>query len=192
MCKPDHHIRLTKSLKEDLSVRNRFLSTYNGRTCCQDVEVGNHEVSLFMDASGSLAFGAIYGTAWCADTWPTAWILSGLCRNLTLLEFFPIVVAVELWGPHLRNKRVCFWSDNMGVVNCINSLTSSSLPVLSLLRHLVLKCLEFNIWFRSSHVPGVENSIADALSRFNFRCSTHCCQNRIRRERHAHPTSGGW
>lgn len=25
-----------------------------------------------------------------------------------LLEFFPIVVSVEVWGAHLSNKRVCF------------------------------------------------------------------------------------
>lgn len=61
----------------------------------------------------------------------------GVCRNMTLLELFPVIVAVELWGPRMQNKRVGFWLDNTGIVNCINSLTSSSLPVLALLRHLV-------------------------------------------------------
>lgn len=40
---------------------------------------------------------------------------------------------------------LCFRSDNMGVVTCINSLTSSSLPDLALLHHFVLSCLECNI-----------------------------------------------
>lgn len=146
---PERHVRLTKSLKLDLVVLDRFLTTYNGRTCCQEAEVGNREVSLFMDASGSLGFGAIFGVAWCTATWPVDWASSGLCKSITLLELFPVVVAVELWGRQLQNKRVCFWSDNMGVFNCINSLTSSSLPVLALLRHFILKCLEFNNWFHS-------------------------------------------
>lgn len=52
----------------------------------------------------------------------------------------------------------------MSVVNCFNSLTSSSFPVLLLLSHLVLRCLEFNIWFCAK--PGENNKVADALSRF--------------------------
>lgn len=52
----------------------------------------------------------------------------------------------------------------MGVVSCINTLTCTSLPELSLLRHLALHCLELNIWFQAKHMPGVENKVAGALS----------------------------
>lgn len=107
------------------------------------------EVSLRTDAAGSRGFGAILGTQWCADEWPAEWPAewreSGLCWNFTFLELLPIVVAMELWGPGLRNRRICFHTDNMGVVHSINSLTSASLPVLALLQHLVLRCLEHNV-----------------------------------------------
>lgn len=86
------------------------------------------------------------------------------CSNLTLLELFSIVVAVKVWADRLRNKRVCFWTNNLSVT----WLSFSSPPVLSLLRHLVLRCLQCNIWFWSRHIPGVQNSIADALSRFRW------------------------
>lgn len=49
------------------------------------------------------------------------------------------------------------------MVNFINNLSYSSLPLLSLLLHLVHRCLDFNIWFHSRHVPGVYNCEADAL-----------------------------
>lgn len=169
--RPEHHIHLSKTLKADLLVWECFLQKYNGRTCCQAEEVCIQEVALFADAARSQGFGAIFGSAWCADKWPEEWVQKGLCKNLTLLELFPVVVVVvaaELWGPQLRDKRVCFWMDNMGAVSCINTLISSSLLVLALLRHFVLRCLECNIWFRSCHVPGVENKVADALSRFNW------------------------
>lgn len=107
-------------------VWDSFLSNYNGRTCWQERDVSNQEVSLFMDAAGSKGFGVILGNKWCASRWPAEWEAVGLCRNLTRLEFFPIVVALELWGEKLCNKR------------------------------------------RSRHVLGVQNSAADALSRFNF------------------------
>lgn len=166
--RPEHKIRITRPLRADLAVWNEFLDTYNGHTCCQETEVSSLEVSLFTDAAGSVGFGAILGTEWCAEAWPPSWRKEGLCRNLTLLELFPIIVAVELWGSILQNRRVCFFSDNMGVVHCISRQSSSSPPVLALLRHLVLRCLQHNIWFRARHVPGVSNSTADALSRFRW------------------------
>ncbi|KAM3928086.1 uncharacterized protein RB166_006214 [Leptodactylus fuscus] len=165
---PYHRIRLTRSLKSDLSVWLSFLEKYNGRTCMQSLEVSNQDISLYTDAAGSLGFGAILGREWCASSWPPEWAATDLCKNLTLLELFPIVVSVILWGPLLRDRRVTFWCDNESVVHAINNLTSSSLPVLSLLRHMVLRCLEMNIWFRARHVPGCKNNVADALSRFNW------------------------
>lgn len=76
----------------------------------------------------------------------------------------PIVAAVEILGETLANNKICFWTDNISVVFAINNLTSSSLPVLALLRHLVFLCLMRTIWFRAKHVPGVYNEAADTLS----------------------------
>lgn len=98
-----------------------------------------------------------------------------MCSNLVLLELFPIVVALELWGPDMADKRVCFWMDNMEVVFCVNKLTSSSLPVLFLLLCLVLKCLLFNISFRAKHVLAVDNCAVDSLSRFQFQVFRRWC-----------------
>lgn len=84
-------------------------------------------------------------------------------RNLVLLEWFPIVLAVELWSLEFRNKRVKSNCDNLGVVQAINSITSSSPPVIRLLRHLVLRCLQLNSFLYAVHVPGVTNTVADDL-----------------------------
>lgn len=133
-----------------------FLESYNGRSCCQEAEGTNHDVDLYMDAAGSKGFGA----EWCAEAWPSECDELGLSRNL--------VIPGDRGGVVGPKNKVCFWSDNMGVVNCLNLLTSSSLPVLALLRDLVLRYLQYNIWFRSHHVPGNMNKIADALLRFHW------------------------
>lgn len=73
-------------------------------TCCQEPEISSSDIKLFTDAAGSAGFGAILGLEWCSGEWPDSWRDAGLCRNLTLLELFPIIVAVELWGFTLRNK----------------------------------------------------------------------------------------
>lgn len=162
---PQHFIRLTKVLKDDLRVWQSFLVDFNGSSCFPKPVIGNKDLWLFTDAAGSCGYGAIFGKAWSAEKWPEHWQFLGHTKNLTLLELFPIVVALELWAPLMANKRVCFWLDNESVVLAINRISSSSLPVLALLRRLVLRCLQHNIVFRARHVPGVFNVVADSLSR---------------------------
>ncbi|OCU02335.1 hypothetical protein XELAEV_18008098mg [Xenopus laevis] len=80
---------------------------------------------------------------------------------------FQILVAVFLWGEKLKDRRFIFWCDNQSVVHVIKRQTTSSLPVLELLRALVLQCLRQNIWFRARLALGVKNGIA-TLSRIQF------------------------
>jgi hypothetical protein len=35
-------------------------------------------------------------------------------------ELFPIVVAVAVWGSALRGSKVCFYCDNMALVEVLN------------------------------------------------------------------------
>lgn len=106
--------------------------------------MSNADLELFTDASGAHGFGAYFQREWCAESWSLTWRDQGYCSNLTRLELFPILVPVEIWGNRLRNKRVRFLCDNLGVVQTVNSQTANSAPVVSLLRHLVLKCLCLN------------------------------------------------
>ena len=98
------------------------------------------------------------------EWWPNH--VSELSPSITWMEFFPIFAAVSVWGKELAGKKVVFRSDNQGVVAIINKQTSPYLDIIRLVRHFVLLCMEWNISFRSLHIPGVENEIADALSRF--------------------------
>ncbi|KAM3920353.1 uncharacterized protein RB166_014754 [Leptodactylus fuscus] len=108
--------------------------------------VSNVDLELFTDAAGGAGFGAYFQGQWCAGEWPVVWRDSGLVRNLALLELFPIVVATVLWGDRLRDRRVRFLCDNLGVVQAINSQSANSPPVVRLLRRLVLRVVQ---------VPGV-------------------------------------
>ncbi|KAM4807895.1 uncharacterized protein WCC33_000858 [Rhinophrynus dorsalis] len=158
-------VRLTRHLRADLEVWDRFLQDFNGVCLWRKPEQTNEELQLFTDAAGAVGFGAYFEGSWCAQKWPPHWAQNGLTKNMAFLELFPIVVALELWWQKLRNRAVRFWSDNMSVVHAVNNLSSGSLPVIGLLRRLVLICMRHNIQFRALHVPGVDNGIADALSR---------------------------
>lgn len=165
---PLHYLRLPQDVRADLLVWEEFLGKYNGRSMWMTPTVTNQDLELHTDASGAHGFGAFFQGQWCAGEWPEVWRSAGFLTNLALLELFPIVLATEVWGERLRDKKVKFCCDNLGVVQAVNRQTASSPPVIRLLRRLVYNALELNAHFVAEHIPGVHNSIADALSRFQW------------------------
>jgi hypothetical protein len=77
-------------------------------------------------------------------------------------------MALLIWAPNYQNKKILFRTDNSALVSIINKRTSKSKRVMQLIRPLVLATMQSNIQFKAEHVPGIENEIADSLSRFQF------------------------
>ncbi len=109
-----HFIRLKTWVKGDLRLWNSFLDDFNGRS-----------LNLYTDAPASLDFGAIFGPYWCYGSWPEHW----KSLNIAVLEFYPIVLSVLLWGDSMQNQRIIFFTDNAALVDVINKTTSRD-PVL--------------------------------------------------------------
>ncbi|KAM3926861.1 uncharacterized protein RB166_009695 [Leptodactylus fuscus] len=146
---PHHFVHLGKELRGDLRVWHSFLVNYNGRSLIRNKVVDSVDMDLFTDAAGSVGFGAYCQGRWCFGMWPPSWVESG-------------------WDK-FRDKKVRFNCDNLGVVQAINNLSASSPPVVCLLQKLVLLCLSLNAWVVASHVPGVFNCVADAISRSQWK-----------------------
>lgn len=122
----------------------------------------NSAYSLILQES--VGFGAIWNTHWCFAPWPAEWVSRGFCNNIVLLELFPLIVVIEIWGEQFANKRILVSTDNKGVLFAVNCLSSKSQPVISPLPYMVYKCLCLNIWVKAKYIPGKENTAADALS----------------------------
>ena len=112
--------------------------------------------------AGSIGFGAIFDRHWLHSLWPENW----KSYNIALLELFPIVLAIHIWGSLMADKRVILFSDNITVVDIINNQTSKHQDIMVLLRDLVLSCLVHNILFQACHIPGLLNFLADYISHF--------------------------
>jgi len=63
---------------------------------------------------------------WAQLVWPVQWELSGILTDITFLELFPVVVALNIWGYYQRNKKIIFHVDNQAVVYIINKKLSRS------------------------------------------------------------------
>lgn len=168
LTKPFHHLRVTAAMKLDLHLWLWFFEHHNGISVFHDrFWLSNADANLFTDSAGGqdLGFGIFFQGHWCCAKWPDYWHKKGITKDITVLELFPILVALFIWGAELRNKRIRFNCDNESVVHILNSMTSKSDRVMSLVRLLMMKCLQLNVMIRATHVPGILNDKCDALSR---------------------------
>lgn len=163
--KPYYRIKFNNEVRADLAMWLHFLQNFNGKSVLLPEEWESSDVTrLFTDASGLLGFAAVFGSKWFADEWTQTL----LPLQIAVKELFPIVLALEIWGSEMANRKILFMSDNMAVVEVINKQSSKEKCLMHLLRRLVLVCLSKNIFFKAKHIPGKYNVVADSLSRLQF------------------------
>lgn len=168
-----HKVRISKGMKKDLHVWLEFLSEYNGKSVMIDqFWTSNETLHLFTDSAGGAngrgGFGIYFGGAWAQSCFPSKWEKEGILKDITFLEFFPLVVAIEIWGHRLINKKLLFHIDNKAVLAILNKKSSKSKRVMVLVRRLVLVSLKYNILIKGQYVQSKMNGIADSLSRSNW------------------------
>lgn len=164
--KPHYKIRITTEARRDLEVWKQFLAKFNGKSLIlSDCWLTSEQLHLATDASTTFGYGAIFGLHWFSGLWNNGWEH----QNITLLELYPIVLAVEIWGSSIKNKFINFHTDNLSLVSIINKQTSRDPLIMGLVRRLVITCLSYNINFRAKHIMGSKNVLADALSRQEIR-----------------------
>lgn len=161
----DDLIDLTDETKSDIETWVSFLTSFNGKSVFLSQKwFSSDHLTLYTDASGSLGFAAIFGSNWFVSHWRE----NTKNYQIAIKELFPIVLAIEVWGEEMQNRKVLFMSDNLAVVQIINKQTSKEITLMKLVRRLVLATLKCNIHFRAKHIPGKYNIAADKLSRFQF------------------------
>ena len=167
--KPHHHIKLTTGFYKDIEMWKMFIDQWNGiGLFLSPLWETSNTLSLFTDASGSLGYGGFFQNRWFQGQWLPSQQLGQPGISILWQELYAINVACHLWGALWTSKRIQFYCDNQGVVEVINSRRSKVPRVMDLVRDLTLCTLQQNFYFRAVHVPGINNNIADSLSRFQM------------------------
>ena len=84
---------------------------------------------------------------------------------LELLAVFNSLKALEL-QTDISEKKILIKSDNSTVVSYINRQGGTRSPTLCLhTRHLLIWCIQRGIFLTAVHTPGIDNTLADNLSR---------------------------
>ena len=95
------------------------------------------------------------------------WVEPIASQHITVKELAPIVLAAAMWGPEWRGKTILALCDNSAVVAIVNKGSSTNREAMQLMRCLAFLVAKFDLFLFASHLRGVENSLADALSRNN-------------------------
>lgn len=170
--RPHHKIHLSIGSRADIKIWLQFISHFNGSSVfLHDTWLSSDRLALYTDAAGNsdLGYAAVLGPKWFANKWSN----DMAHYQIAVKELFPIVLALELWGASLKNKKLLFLSDNSAVVAVINKQSCRDKILMRLVRRLVLAALCNNIWFCAKHIPGKHNIIADKLSRLQFQTALH-------------------
>lgn len=99
---------------------------------------------FYSDGSASHGCGIIFKTAWAFYEWPESWKKSSI-TDITVLELVPVVLGIKLWAEALQSQKLLLHIDSLALVHFLNNKTLKNEKVMSLVRYLVLICLQFNI-----------------------------------------------
>ena len=131
----------------------------------------NPQVVLTSDASGSWGCGAFVGQQWFMLPWAGPVQES----HITVKELAPIVVAALVLGQDWRGKTVLAHCDNSAAVAIVNMGFSRNPQAMPFRRCLTYLAAVKDFVIKATHIPGVDNTAADALSRNDLPSFHSCC-----------------
>lgn len=156
------HIKIKPKLRADLKMWWDFMESYNGVTLFPEKEWRTSEIlHCYTDACPE-GYGLVFGQSWLYGLFPKTWAK----LNIMALEAFPVMLLFELWGEELANKKLLLRTDNQSLETVLNTKTSRHPETMTVIRHITLLAMKHNIVFKAKHIRGVDNVLADPLSRF--------------------------
>lgn len=154
-------VSLDAAARADVDWWRMFLLRWNGVALIPpEVPLSDQAAQFWTDASG-WGFGGFFRGHYFYGPWAQ----DELVHNINTRELVGLVFAVCAFGPGMRGLSIMARCDNLVTVQAVNHQRASCPVLLSLLRRLHLVCAHYDITLRTCHVAGVDNTLADALSR---------------------------
>ena len=161
-----HRIKLNKEFHWDVEWWLQYLPTWNGVSLLyKSCWLTSTECQLFTDAS-DVGFGCYFQGHWCQGKFPETCFQDGL-MTINWRELYGITMALTICGNHFRGKWILVHCDNTSFVQIMAKFSSGSKSMMVVVHSLVLFSMQNNFDLCLQHIPGVNNGIADALSRFD-------------------------
>ena len=159
-----HKVRINTQAREDFKWWLTYLADWNGISILpKDCWHTSDALQLYTDAS-DIGIGCVFDKDWFYEK------LNDACKcfSINWRELYAITKAIATFGAKLAGKSVIFKCDNSSVVDILNSGTSPSPHMMSLVRSLFYYCAHYNIQCKAEWLQGSKNVDADNLSRLKI------------------------
>ena len=159
---PNAKLRLNAEFYADLSWWISFLALFNGKCLFLD-RIPTTDVQADACAFGA---GAFFRGDWAYHSFVMD---NPAVRDLHInyKEVLAVVLAAKQWRSKWCNQHVIIYSDSTTAVGIINKGTCRNPIIMHYLRELFWLSAIYNFGITASHIPGIENAIADAISRLH-------------------------
>jgi hypothetical protein len=160
-------------MQKDIAWWKKFIPTWPGHSVLYDIEWSEAPlIQFFTDACDEYGYGAYFQGQWFNAPWTAAETEYSLIRkgekgsrSMPFLELLGLVYAVATFGHLWAGRKITFRSDCLPVVQTIERGSTPKRKLMQLLRHLHALAARYAFDFRCVHIAGLNNVVADALSR---------------------------
>ena len=173
--KPHHHVSLDQEFHFDCKMWELFLNDSQTTHFCRPIidlseNLFSTDIKFETDASlcKTKGFGCFYDGRWTFAKWLADFIEKSN-PSIAYVELYALVAGILTWSHLLTNTRITVFCDNESVVKMTNHITSGSKNCMHLIRLLTLDNLKRNRRVFAKHIDTKSNSLADSLSRLQFR-----------------------
>ena len=153
-----HYIKLNAEFWSNIEWWLSYLPVWNGVSYLYEADwTSSPDVELFTDASDK-GFGCYFQGQWCQGTFPKQGFKD---QQMSIM-------ALALWGPHLKGKCLLLHCNNALVRHIMAKAFTHSKTMMPLVQIFTILSMQHNIHVHIQHIAGVNNEIADALSCFKM------------------------
>jgi hypothetical protein len=167
---PQTWVPLSREFQEDVTWWQQVGVAWSGKAIIPSTFPLSPAAAEFYTDASDVGFGGVFHDRFFAGTWTAeerALVEKGEL-DINVRELVALVFAVELFGAEMTGMHVVARCDNTAAVAVVDRLSARSRNMLHLLRRLHYLQCKWDITLFPLHIPGVENTLADALSRGLF------------------------
>lgn len=181
--KPEGSYPINEEIQRDIQWWKSFMPTWSGHSVLYDVEWSEAPlIEFFTDACDDYGYGAYFQGRWISAPWTEEEIQYSLIkrgdrrsRSMPFLEMLGLTYAVATFGHLWAGRKITFRSDCLPVVQAIEKGSTPKRKLMQLLRHLQTLAARHAFVFRCVHIAGLDNQLADALSRNDLQGFRRLC-----------------
>ena len=167
----EKHVIVSPEFKKDIMWWSTFMAKYNGVSFIPPVEWTAPDV-VFTTDSTLTGCGGLTDNEYFHTAFPP--FVLGRGYSINALEILAVTVSVRLWGSQYAGKKILIYCDNEQAVLAINTGKTREPFVGTCVRQLWLEVSIFGFQLKAVHLPGVDNRLADSLSRWHT--SSYYCR----------------